>query len=309
MTHLRPLAEVVSQSLVDFLCRRHPGLEQAAGGFWIRVCESIGVRGARERLHGGCMLRVSVYGSIAVFSVVVASNGWSSSKLDFAAVIYKISSTTYYCMKTAALIRRTAALRQRACTQHIANTAPASRPYHTSPKASSSSASSSFLESSNAAIKQAFDAPPPVFSLLESFQSTSPSAGRFGYDALRNPEDFVELSRRTQRRAEAIVSRILDYAQSTTPLDAAGQHHASSSSTSITYSRSHEDQVHDLLVQVKQVDRLSDLLCSVIDLAELVRNLDPNPDWIKHAETAYQELCYYMNQLNTHVELYRVSFS
>jgi intermediate peptidase len=212
-------------------------------------------------------------------------------------------------MKSAALIRRTAAQRQRARTQHIINT-PASRPYHTSSptKASPpSSSSSSFLESSNAAIKQAFDAPPAVFSLLESFQSTTPPAGRFGYNALRNPEDFVELSRRTQRRAEAIVSRILDYAQSTTPLNAAKQQQASSSSDTITYSRSHQDQVHDLLVQVKQVDRLSDLLCSVIDLAELVRNLDPNPDWIKHAEIAYQELCYYMNQLNTHVELYRVS--
>lgn len=213
-------------------------------------------------------------------------------------------------MKTALILRRTATSQK----QCVCNTVTRSRrAYHSSSilkasTTSASSSSSSILESSNAAIKQAFDAPPPVFSLLEAFNTTSPQAGRFGYDALRNPEDFVELSRRTQRRAEAIVTRILDYAKSTTPLNAAATSLSTpSSNDTITYSHSHEQQVRDLLVQVKQIDRLSDLLCSVIDLAELIRNLDPNPEWIKHAEIAYQELCYYMNQLNTHVDLYHVS--
>lgn len=233
-------------------------------------------------------------------------------KLDLLILITTSSLWHTYQMKTALILRRTATTQK----QCVCNTATRSRrAYHSSSilKATttspSSSSSSSILESSNAAIKQAFDAPPPVFSLLEAFNSTSPQAGRFGYDALRNPEDFVELSRRTQRRAEAIVTRILDYAKSTTPLGAATSSSPAStaSNDTITYSHSHEQQVRDLLVQVKQIDRLSDLLCSVIDLAELIRNLDPNPEWIKHAEIAYQELCYYMNQLNTHVDLYHVS--
>ena len=210
-------------------------------------------------------------------------------------------------MKPALLLRRAATTTQKQCVRnHI--TRSSRRLYHNSSilKASSSSSLPASLESSNAAIKQAFDAPPPVFSLLEAFNATSPQAGRFGYDALRNPQDFVELSRRTQRRAEAIVNRILDYAKTTTPLNYSP---SSNNEDTITYSYSHDQQVKDLLVQVKQIDRLSDLLCSVIDLAELVRNLDPNAEWIKHAEIAYQELCYFMNQLNTHVELYHVSHS
>lgn len=204
-------------------------------------------------------------------------------------------------MKPALLLRRAAVRNQRTCFR-------ASRKYHSSSISRASPASPPSLDSANAAIKQAFDVPPPVFSLLSAFNSESPQAGRFGYDALRKPEDFVDLSRRTQRRAEAIVSRILDYAKNTTPLENSKQPAAAASKDqSITYSHSHEQQVRDLLVQVKQVDRLSDLLCSVIDLAELIRNLDPNPEWIKHAEIAYQELCYYMNQLNTHVDLYHVS--
>lgn len=196
---------------------------------------------------------------------------------------------------------------------------PPRRRLHTTRRTASSSSSIQKVDAANAAIKQAFDSPPPVFSLLQSFQHPNNTSGRFGYDALHKPEDFILLSQRTQRRAKAVVERIIDYAKSTTPLSSSSNKHkrkdkqveSSSSNTTkhIQYSHSHESQIRDLLIQVKQVDRLSDLLCSVIDLAELVRNLDPNSEWIKHAEVAYQELCYYMNQLNTHVDLYKVGFS
>ena len=59
---------------------------------------------------------------------------------------------------------------------------------------------------------------------------------------------------------------------------------------------------------VKNLDRLSDLLCGVIDLAELVRNVHPDPAWASGANAAYEELCEYMNELNTHVGLYEVSW-
>jgi mitochondrial intermediate peptidase len=57
---------------------------------------------------------------------------------------------------------------------------------------------------------------------------------------------------------------------------------------------------------VKNLDRLSDLLCGVIDLAELVRNVHPDHAWAGGANAAYEELCEYMNELNTHVGLYEV---
>ena len=99
---------------------------------------------------------------------------------------------------------------------------------------------------------------------------------------MKRPEDFASLTQKTQLRANAIVNRML------------------------AYSPSRDAHERALLVQVKQIDRLSDLLCGVIDLAELIRNVDPDSEWVAHADAAYQELCYYMNQLNTHVGLYEV---
>lgn len=57
---------------------------------------------------------------------------------------------------------------------------------------------------------------------------------------------------------------------------------------------------------VKNLDRLSDMLCSVIDLAELVRNAHPDHAWVDAANEAYETLCEFMNVLNTHVGLYEV---
>jgi hypothetical protein len=48
------------------------------------------------------------------------------------------------------------------------------------------------------------------------------------------------------------------------------------------------------------------MLCSVIDLAELVRNAHPDTEWVESANEAYEQLCEYMNVLNTNVGLYEV---
>ena len=63
---------------------------------------------------------------------------------------------------------------------------------------------------------------------------------------------------------------------------------------------------HELLRVVKNLDRLSDILCGVIDLTELVRNAHPDPIWVEAANDAYETLCESMNFLNTHVGLYEV---
>jgi intermediate peptidase len=57
---------------------------------------------------------------------------------------------------------------------------------------------------------------------------------------------------------------------------------------------------------VKNLDRLSDTLCSVIDIAEFVRNAHPDPVIMEAANKAYGDLCSYMNTLNTDVRIHQV---
>ncbi|KAH9468127.1 hypothetical protein Pst134EA_011748 [Puccinia striiformis f. sp. tritici] len=64
------------------------------------------------------------------------------------------------------------------------------------------------------------------------------------------------------------------------------------------------DPRKDFLDCIRAFDRLSDILCRVIDLAESIRNLHPNQLWINAANQAHSLLSRYMNTLNTHKELY-----
>ncbi|KEP54383.1 intermediate peptidase [Rhizoctonia solani 123E] len=105
--------------------------------------------------------------------------------------------------------------------------------------------------------------------------------GLFGNSDLAEPSDFISLARRTQIYTKRIVDRIASY----------GQTEASDST--------------DLAALVGLVDRLSDTLCSVIDTAEFVRNSHPDPRWVAAANDAYEYLCSWMNELNTHVGLYQ----
>lgn len=57
---------------------------------------------------------------------------------------------------------------------------------------------------------------------------------------------------------------------------------------------------------VKNLDRLSDLLCGVIDMCELVRNVHTDQFWIRESDAAYERLCSFMNELNTDQRLYKV---
>lgn len=57
---------------------------------------------------------------------------------------------------------------------------------------------------------------------------------------------------------------------------------------------------------VKNLDRLSDTLCSVIDMAEFVRNVHPDESIMEAANNAYNDLCFYMNTLNTDTRMHKV---
>jgi mitochondrial intermediate peptidase len=122
-----------------------------------------------------------------------------------------------------------------------------------------------------------------------AFDSSTPSpsqptkpVGLFNQPALRHPSQLVPLAKRTAERASILVDRILRLPNpSWSPEEA-------------------------LLKTVKQIDRLSDLLCRVIDLSECLRNVHPDRAWIEAAESTYEQLVEYMNHLNTNKRLYEV---
>ena len=113
----------------------------------------------------------------------------------------------------------------------------------------------------------------PLFDNLRPTVLGSPltSTGLFHHPLLQRPTQFKYVAALTLSRAQRLVDRIL---------------RAPSSRS-------------EMLKVVKNFDRLSDMLCSVIDLAELVRNAHPDPIWVENANDAYEMLSEFMNVLNT----------
>lgn len=109
---------------------------------------------------------------------------------------------------------------------------------------------------------------------------TSPT-GIFGHRVLTTPAAFNALADSTLLRAHLLTERIL---------------------------RARESR-DELFKVVKNLDRLSDMLCGIIDLAELLRNAHPDPVWVQSADEVYEKLCEFMNVLNTNVGLYDVGCS
>ncbi|VUG16985.1 OCT1 [Brettanomyces bruxellensis] len=56
---------------------------------------------------------------------------------------------------------------------------------------------------------------------------------------------------------------------------------------------------------VRNLDRLSDILCRVIDLCEFIRTVHPEGKFEKAAQSCHEQLYEFMNELNTSVELYK----
>ncbi|KAI0361429.1 mitochondrial intermediate peptidase [Trametes cingulata] len=108
-------------------------------------------------------------------------------------------------------------------------------------------------------------------------KATNPT-GIFGHRVLTTPTAFNALADSTLRRAQLLTERVL---------------------------RARESR-DELFKVVKNLDRLSDMLCGVIDLAELLRNAHPDPAWVQSADEVYEKLCEFMNVLNTNVGLYEV---
>ncbi|KAG0268611.1 Mitochondrial intermediate peptidase [Actinomortierella ambigua] len=109
--------------------------------------------------------------------------------------------------------------------------------------------------------------------------AASDTAGLFQYPTLKTPETFLESVNAAIARGYLLVERIA---------------HAP------------ERGEQEMKKVIKLFDRLSDVLCKVIDAAELVRCLHPDPAWRQSAETVYEELFSWMNTLNTDPRLYSV---
>ncbi|KAG6901468.1 Mitochondrial intermediate peptidase, partial [Termitomyces sp. Mi166 len=127
--------------------------------------------------------------------------------------------------------------------------------------------------SDDVALVSLFDRPSPTFR-----RSPLSTTGLFGHPSLTYPDALISLADATLVRAQLLTDRIL---------------------------RARESR-DELLKVVKNLDRLSDMLCGVIDLSELIRNAHPDPMWVRAADHAYDTLCEFMNVLNTHVGLYEV---
>lgn len=106
--------------------------------------------------------------------------------------------------------------------------------------------------------------------------ASAASTGLFAYKDLTKPSSLTRLAEGTRRRAQALTERILQARNSR----------------------------GEVLLALKNLDKLSNLLCGVIDLSEVIRSSHPDSRWIESADEAYNILCDFMNELNTHVGLY-----
>ena len=66
------------------------------------------------------------------------------------------------------------------------------------------------------------------------------------------------------------------------------------------------NSAEELRKTVKRVDTISDMLCSVLDVAELLRNVHPDPLFVNAANQVCSELHQFLSELNTNQELYQV---
>ncbi|KAJ4404034.1 Mitochondrial intermediate peptidase [Didymella pomorum] len=112
----------------------------------------------------------------------------------------------------------------------------------------------------------------------DTFRRASKSAapaGIIGNKYLTHPDGFIDFVTITIQRCNAVVQKVAA-----------------------------ADSIPDFKILVKELDKLSDLLCRVIDLADFVRGTHPDRKFQMMAVKAYHTVFQYMNQLNTTPVLY-----
>ncbi|BFZ59724.1 Mitochondrial intermediate peptidase [Saitoella coloradoensis] len=129
----------------------------------------------------------------------------------------------------------------------------------------------------DALVREIFDSPEAwkAFS-KKSFSGSGKRTGLFLYKYLTDPEAFPVFAERTLQRSSILCDKIV---AARTPAE--------------------------LRSVIKDFDRLSDMMCCVIDLSEFIRTAHPDPQFVEAAEQAYAIMYKFMNQLNTNVGLYQ----
>ncbi|KAJ9120741.1 hypothetical protein QFC22_002672 [Naganishia vaughanmartiniae] len=127
--------------------------------------------------------------------------------------------------------------------------------------------------------------------------------GLFLHPRLQTPEYMQTLTAQTLQHGIHLVDRIC----SVLPPDQFQPIHPEESPFAeyLDRPRSAYEHAKALRMVPKLLDRLSDVLCLVIDMAELVRNVHPDDRWIAESDRAYERLGSFMNGLNTHQGLYQ----
>lgn len=123
----------------------------------------------------------------------------------------------------------------------------------------------------DAVLRELFDAPSPARPRpLAGLGLGAKSVGLFKNRFLTSPDGFLVFARRNLDKATALVRRVL-----------------AASSTA------------EYRGLVRDLDRLSDLLCRVLDLSDFVRMTHPDVRFQRAAAAAWSMVYQYMNQLNT----------
>ncbi|KAI8593887.1 hypothetical protein BDZ88DRAFT_401864 [Geranomyces variabilis] len=125
-------------------------------------------------------------------------------------------------------------------------------------------------------LQQIFDS--PAYWRANRHNANGVSTGLCGLPVLDRPDGFIRAANAAIDEVRTIISKVCQAVEL--------------------------DNVVEMRKTVKRLDRLSDILCLVVDSAELVRNVHPDARFAKAANDAHAALSSVINQLNTHQELY-----
>ncbi|KAI0013381.1 mitochondrial intermediate peptidase-like protein [Xylariaceae sp. FL0662B] len=126
------------------------------------------------------------------------------------------------------------------------------------------------LKHDDSLLRQIFDSPPTFQHFTRPFFERRENVGLFRNKYLTSPQGFLAFAEVTVRRAQKLVDKVL------------------SAST-----------LEDYKALVRDLDRLSDLLCRVLDVSDFVRVTHPDEKIQAAASQAWAFVYQYMNQLNT----------
>ncbi|KAI0383693.1 mitochondrial intermediate peptidase-like protein [Hypomontagnella monticulosa] len=128
------------------------------------------------------------------------------------------------------------------------------------------------LKHDDSLLRQIFDSPPKFKDFAKPFFKIGnrENVGLFRNKYLTSPQGFLTFADVTIRRAQKLVSKVLN-----------------------------ASTLEDYKALVRDLDRLSDLLCRVLDVSDFVRVTHPDEKIQAAASQAWSLVYQYMNQLNT----------